>query len=372
MAAPLGLETREQRGVFVTYMALWVGYGLLNELAKRHGVRFNSTSAVVLQSLLKLAIAAYMFLTTDARDRGGLRARWGFLLRQVAAHRALLLRYVVPAGLYVLYDVLSYVNLRQFDAPTYFLLLQFRMVVTGVLHQFMFQRRLNRNQWTSLAVTTLGCAVKTLGASAGAHSAGAHGAAGAAPSLFAYGLLLVQMLSSTFAGVYNEVLLKKQAAIPLNLQNLFMYLDSIACTVAALALGLTGQSIAEVVRPAELRVLFSLYVLPMVLIMACIGVVTSRFLQLLDSVRKAIASALELVVLPLLAAVLFGVPLTLATVASVACVGSGVYIYALPVAPASGSAAAKLSDHDHDHDTGDVEKGKLPLPPMVLLLTAKQ
>lgn len=362
MAAPLGLETREQRGVFVTYMVLWVGYGLLNELAKRHGVRFNSTSAVVLQSLLKLALATYMFLTTDAREHGGLLARWAFLMRQVAAHRELLLRYFIPASLYVLYDVLSYVNLRQFDAPTYFLLLQFRMVVTGVLHQFMFQRRLNRNQWASLAVTTLGCAIKTLGA-----SASGSGATKGAPTLFAYGLLLVQMLSSTFAGVYNEVLLKKQTKIPLNLQNVFMYLDSIACTVAMLVLGLTGQTFTQVVQPAELRVLFSLYVFPMVLIMSGIGVVTSLFLKVLDSVRKAIASALELVFLPLLTAVLFGVPLTLATVASVAFVGSGVYIYSLPVVKApTGSAAAtsKLSDHDDD----DVEKGKQP----VLPLTAKQ
>lgn len=365
MPAPLGLETREQRGVFVTYMALWVGYGLLNELAKRRGVRFNSTSAVVLQSLLKLAIATYMFLSADARERGGLLARASFLAQQVAAHRALLLRYLVPAGLYVLYDVLSYVNLRQFDAPTYFLLLQFRMVVTGVLHQFMFQRRLNRNQWTSLAVTTLGCAVKTLGSSYGGAAAAANQLQ-EGPPLFAYGLLMAQMLSSTFAGVYNEVLLKKQTKIPLNLQNIFMYIDSLVCTVAMLVLGLTGQSFAEVVRPSELRVLFSLYVLPMVLIMSFIGVVTSFFLKVLDSVRKAIASALELVFLPLLTAVLFGVPLTLSMVASVAFVGSGVYIYSLPMKPESGSST-KLSDHDHDDSDGNVEKGKSALP-----LVAKQ
>ncbi|RLN53200.1 hypothetical protein BBP00_00009382 [Phytophthora kernoviae] len=50
----------------------------------------------------------------------------------------------------------------------------------------------------------------------------------------------------------------------------------------------------------NLRVLFSPYVLPMVLIMSVIGVVTSLFLKNLDSVRKAIASALELVFLLLL------------------------------------------------------------------------
>ncbi|GAB9475139.1 Drug/metabolite transporter [Globisporangium polare] len=361
--APLGLETREQRGIFVTYMGLWVGYGLLNELAKRHDVRFNSTSAVVLQSFLKLAIATYMFLTTDAKDAttrlgsdsnsGDMAQRFRYLLRQIVTHRVLLLRYFIPSGLYVLYDVLSYVNLRRFDASTYFLLLQFRMVITGLLHQFMFQKRLNRNQWTSLAVTTLGCAIKTLGSSSSSSGKAAAAAAVAGPTLFAYGLLMIQMLSSTFAGVYNEVLLKKQNKIPLNLQNIFMYMDSILCTVTMLALGLTGQSFAQVVQPAELKVLFSLYVLPMVLIMSVIGVVTSLFLKALDSVRKAIASALELVFLPLLSAVLFGVPLTLSMVVAVVCVASGVYIYSLPMKPESNAAASANANGEKD-----VEKGK--------------
>ncbi|KAJ0401698.1 hypothetical protein P43SY_006148 [Pythium insidiosum] len=337
--APLGLETREQRAVFVMYMALWVSYGLLNELAKRHDVHFNSTSAVVLQSFLKLGIASYMFLTTEAVEAQGagasLPTRLGFLLAQMAEHRALLVKYLIPSGLYVLYDVLSYVNLRRFDASTYFLLLQFRMVITGLLHQFMFQKRLNRNQWISLVVTTVGCAIKTLGASGrSSSSATRHDAA---PTLVAYALLMVQMLSSTFAGVYNEVLLKKQVKSALNLQNVFMYLDSILCTTAMLVLGLTGQSFAEVVQPANIAVLFSFYVLPMVLIMSFIGVVTSLFLKTLDSVRKAIASALELVFLPVLSALLFGVPITPALVVSVLFVSSGVYIYSLPVATATDS-----------------------------------
>ncbi|KAF1327737.1 Drug/metabolite transporter, partial [Globisporangium splendens] len=352
MAAPLGLETPQQRGIFLTYMSLWVSYGLLNELAKRHDVHFNSTSAVVLQSFLKLGIATYMYLTTDAVTAGGgagLVARVQLLLQQIVAHRELLWKYFIPSGLYVLYDVLSYVNLRRFDASTYFLLLQFRMVITGMLHQFMFQKQLNRNQWISLAVTTLGCAIKTLGSSSS--SKGQHETHA---TMFAYGLLIIQMLSSTFAGVYNEVLLKKQAKISFNLQNIFMYMDSIICTIAMLVLGLTGQSFAQVITPSEIAVLFSWYVLPMVLIMSFIGVVTSLFLKVLDSVRKAIASALELVFLPLLSTILFGAPLTLSMVVSVVFVASGVYIYSLPVESKSSKSS---SAETHKVAVDDLEKG---------------
>ncbi|RLN36733.1 hypothetical protein BBO99_00001707 [Phytophthora kernoviae] len=84
-----------------------------------------------------------------------------------------------------------------------------------------------------------------------------------------------------------------------------MYVDSIVCMMGVLAFGLTGQIAEETMDNGQwtmdnVRVLFSPYVLPMVLIMSVIGVVTSLSLKNLDSVRKAIASALELVFLPLL------------------------------------------------------------------------
>ncbi|KAI9922749.1 hypothetical protein PsorP6_002684 [Peronosclerospora sorghi] len=330
MGAPLGLETKAQRGIFVTYMGLWVSYGILNELAKNRGVRFNSVCAVVLQSLLKLLLASYMYLMSDTEVTERIIDRLFFMLKQIREHGNLLLLYLIPAGLYVVYDVLSYVNLRAFNASTYFLLLQFRLVVTGLLHQVMFSKRLNRNQWVSLGITTMGCAIKTLG-SQDFKGSTKLGVSDNGSTVTAYGLLIVQILSSTFAGVYNEVLLKKQASIPTNLQNVFMYIDSIVCTLAMLTLGLSEQTAREALTTANFIVLLSPYVLPMVLIMSGIGVVTSLFLKQLDSIRKAIASALELVFLPLLSAVLFAQSITLYTVSAVCFVAFGAYIYSLPV-----------------------------------------
>ena len=49
------------------------------------------------------------------------------------------LLYFVPAGLYCAYNNLGFVNLQHFDPTTYFLLLQFRVVVTGVVFQVMWK-----------------------------------------------------------------------------------------------------------------------------------------------------------------------------------------------------------------------------------------
>jgi integrin beta 8 len=68
--------------------------------------------------------------------------------------------YFVPAGLYCIYNNLAFVNLANYDPTTYFLLLQMRTVVTGVMFQLLFRKVLSRKQWVSLGLLTLGCIIK--------------------------------------------------------------------------------------------------------------------------------------------------------------------------------------------------------------------
>ncbi|CCI47618.1 unnamed protein product [Albugo candida] len=201
------------------------------------------------------------------------------LYAQTVKHYGLLYSYLIPAGLYACYDVLAYVNLRKFDASTYFLLLQFRLVVTGLLHQCMFNKKLCGIQWIALLIITFGCCIKTASEFYGVRK-------NTSPPKLAYASLMLQILCSTFAGVYNEVLLKRTLAT-LNVQNIFMYVDSTLCTLFFIAAGVVESS-------EDNLTVFSMNVLPLITIMACIGVVTSLFLQCMDSIRKAIASALEL------------------------------------------------------------------------------
>lgn len=70
--------------------------------------------------------------------------------------------YLVPAFLYCLYNNLAFQNLSVFDPTTYYLLLQFRVVITGILFQIIFKKYLSRKQWLSLILLTLGCMVKQI------------------------------------------------------------------------------------------------------------------------------------------------------------------------------------------------------------------
>lgn len=57
------------------------------------------------------------------------------LCDEVKKHSKILAYYMIPAGLYCLYNNLSFTNLAFFDPTTYFLFMQIRLLMTGVIYQ---------------------------------------------------------------------------------------------------------------------------------------------------------------------------------------------------------------------------------------------
>ena len=109
--------------------------------------------------------------------------------------------------------------------------------------------------------------------------------------------------SPATAGLYNELLLKSgQDAtgqkVSTNLQNAFMYTASILWLL--LYLGVQGK-LRDAVSAENLQGVARPVVVCIILIMSSVGTVTGFFLKYLDSVRKAVAGAVEVV----LATVLF-------------------------------------------------------------------
>jgi len=286
----LGLDTGPKRVVFVGYMALWCGLRLLVFGSQRspHAPRYNATSLLLVVCSAKLLLATGMFLRWDGSSEE--------LVGRVREHRALLLRYALPAAAYVLYDNLTFLNLRFFDPVTYSILMQLRLVATALMWSGMLGQRIPAPQWLALGLITAGCVVKEFPNLFAAAPVAAAAATAGGISQWTVGLLLVglQVAAGVFASVCNETLLKRQPTIPVNLQNVFMYANSIVINLAVLAV---KSELTEALRPQRLAVvLLSPYVAPIAVILATIGIVTSLFLKHLDSVRKSIASAMEIFV----------------------------------------------------------------------------
>jgi len=218
------------------------------------------------------------------------------------------------------------VNLASFDPTTYYLLLQFRVVITGVVYQFLFKRQLSAWQWLSLILLTIGCLVKNFG-----RASDAPGSVLENLVSFSLLLILVQVFCSCFAGVYNEYLLKdSKGQVHLMVQNMYMYIDSIICNVIILII--TGNAAsAETAEGNSFAPTVSAILEPNVLYVmlnnAVVGIVTSMFLKNLNSILKTFASALELVFTAVACWILFKIPIDLYTVVAIAIVSFATYLY---------------------------------------------
>jgi len=207
--------------------------------------------------------------------------------------------------------------------------------LTGIVYQMIFERNLNKNQWTGVVLITLGAMIKE------SDKMGEGLTAFFETNLWSYMSLLVQMLCSVSAGVYNEVLIKGEADphVTTNLQNAFMYFQSIVCNLGALSV--QGQ-FAEATSLDNLSAVLNPRVLAIVGIMSTIGLLTGFFLQYLDSIVKAIAGAVELVLTVFLASLFFGVPLSTAAVTAALVVFCGVALYSQPVSPEKGQGLPQM------------------------------
>lgn len=302
--------------IFIGYMALFINQGILVTATKdeNNHYPYNTTTVVLLSEFIKLLVSFGLQLRTITL---------GEFIKQVFSNTKVLLLYVVPSFLYCLYNNLAFVNLANYDPTTYYLLLQFRVVVTGVIFQVLFDKQLSVRQWVSLLLLTFGCIVKQMKF---------ENLTKASNSTFSQFfdvhliLILVQVFCSCFAGVYNEYLLKgKGGEVPFMVQNFFMYLDSIVSNFAVLWFNgtlsdaFTRESIASISQGKVLAIVFN---------NAAIGITTAMFLRQLNSILKTFASALEIMFTAVLCWFIFGIPVDIFTFIAIAIVSYAVVLYA--------------------------------------------
>ncbi|XP_013111151.1 UDP-galactose transporter senju [Stomoxys calcitrans] len=328
--------------IFILYMSLFIGQGIFVTASQdaNNSYSYNTVTVVLLTEVLKLLVSGALYMKDHS---------FPTLVKDVRKDSNVMMLYFVPAFLYCLYNNLAFVNLSTFDPTTYYLLLQLRVVITGILFQIIFKKYLTKRQWMSLVLLTVGCMIKQINFS------GAYSESDASPeaitnknplvtqattkmehqmssknmsgfdfSLSAL-LILAQTIFSCLAGVYNEYLLKdKGSEVNIFIQNVFMYLDSIVCNVVIL---LCKGELFSAFTSDSLQAIFRFKVIVIIINNAAIGIVTSFFLKYMNSILKTFASALELLFTAVLCYFLFAIPIYINTALSIAVVSFAIYLY---------------------------------------------
>lgn len=301
--------------IFSLYIILFVFQGVFVTASKTEsgGYDYNTTLVVFLSEVLKLCASAVLYTCK--------RENKPHLIKALFINYRLLLLYFIPSLLYCFYNNLAFINLSHYDPTSYYILLQFRVVLTAFLFQFLFKKKLTFMQWISLAVLTIGCMIKNFDAA----SIQSKGDTDLASQIFNIYFLSInfQNFCSCLAGTYNEYLLKtKGSNVDIFLQNVFMYLDSVICNFFILMFKGELNNITE-----DLSSLSNIFVILIVINSAVVGIVTSFFLKNLNSILKTYASALELVITAVVCYIIFNIIITGFTVLSICLVSIAVAMY---------------------------------------------
>ena len=281
--------------------------------------------------------------------------------------------FLIPAGLYFAFDTLAFFNLRLVQPATFRLLINLKVLFSGLLLYVIIGQRLSRRQWVALVVLVLACGVEQLDSfdtSTGAR---------------AVLMISAQALCSSTAGVYFQYLLQSKRGDGLGLweKNLFLYTWALLFNL--LYLGLFAPHVLA--HPAQATSTFDWNVLPIVLTSALGGFCTSLILRDLDVIVKEYANFAEMCVVVVGGWLVLGATVHLTLLVAVAMVTVSLYLYNVQGAGAAvdtlkvvGGGGGKggvdttkdaLSDPEREEDAEQVEEQPLIInhhapPPPVL------
>jgi len=160
--------------------------------------------------LLKLGLSIVYLCFRKESVNGPVQA-----LKDLYAMSHLAKWFIVPAVIYCVANVLMFINLRLVAVPTYRVLINARVVFSGLLLQRFFHKKLTHLQWVALGILILGCTLEQLG-SFSLEQGG----------LLALVFILTQGLCSSLGGVYFQWLLQRNVGAQeagLVEKNIFLY-----------------------------------------------------------------------------------------------------------------------------------------------------
>ena len=112
----LGIKSIFHLSLFWGYILLFAVYDLLNYNVAVKKIYYNTNIVVLAASILKITTSIYFFLKNDGDIY--------MLYKSILENKKCLYLYIIPSGLYVLYDNLAIINMQTFDPATYGVLSQ--------------------------------------------------------------------------------------------------------------------------------------------------------------------------------------------------------------------------------------------------------
>merc|ERR1712195_30156 len=300
-----GINPIVKCGIIGAMMCLYSLQSLLITASKSGGggYSYDPNSAVLMTEFTKAVIAGSLLFKSYSESPA---------TTKITVDKTVF-RYAIPALLYAIHNNLVFLGLVYLDAPTYQLLNNVKIIVTGLLYRTFLKKPLRMVQWIGLGVLMLGQMVATMDTT------------GAAPNAeksqtFATGVMVMGVLASMsgMAGVYNEFLLKGSADST-HWQNLQLYMFSVFfCSTQYMFMGSSEKGFFEG---------FDYMTWAVILTGAAMGQAISFVLKYTNNITNRFATAGSLLLTTFGSRVLFGTVVHVPFYLGVGLIGTAFALY---------------------------------------------
>lgn len=325
---------------------------------------YITSTAVVSAEIIKLIISAILCLQSDCNWNITdfirlIRKEFGEGWREF-------LKLFVPSGLYVVQNNLQYIAASKLPADVFQVLYQMKVVTTAIFSVTMLGRKLSVVQWASILALTAGIALVQLSQSNGSGSGGDERREASFVGLVC---VVCSSLTSGFAGVYFEKVLKSTTSCSVWLRNIQLAIIGVGIS----GIGCVAYDLDVIHRDGFFRG-YSNVVWIVILLSAAGGLVVAVVVKYADNVLKGFATSSSIVLSCLVSSFVLGdSKLTALFVFGAAVVCASAFAFSLypPKSPSPSYAPppshrreekAKTDDPDDD-DVPEEEVEFLPMSP---------
>jgi drug/metabolite transporter (DMT)-like permease len=165
--------------------------------------KYITSTAVIMAELIKLSISLLACFVSDCH--GSYQKLINLFYKEFVANKSDFLKLMVPSILYIIQNSLQYFSMQCLSAPVFQVLYQMKIITTAMFSVLILSKHLTSIQWISILALTLGVALVQL-------SQGNSNSSTDSNSLAGLVSVILGCLTSGFAGVYFEMVLKSSSA----------------------------------------------------------------------------------------------------------------------------------------------------------------
>ncbi|XP_035501174.1 UDP-galactose translocator isoform X2 [Scophthalmus maximus] len=290
------------------------------------GDRFFTTSAVVMAEVLKVLTCLLIILL---QRKFNVKETVLFLVDSIVFQYKDTLKMSVPSLIYTLQNNLQYVAISNLPAASFQVTYQLKILTTALFSVLMLRKSLSRVQWVSLLLLFAGVAIVQV------QQEGNKEASDSSNQNYMVGLVavVISCLSSGFAGVYFEKILKGSSAS--------VWVRNVQLGIFGTALGMLGLWWNDGAAVAEHGFLFGYtnMVWCVIFNQAFGGLLVAVVVKYADNILKGFATSFSIIVSTVLSIYLFSFHVDLLFTVGAGLVIGAVYMYSLPKAAGSSSSS---------------------------------